>query len=640
MEKPNTNILSNFLSDNLSDSSPFYCRFWFWTLVLVGILVLYTQFQWFPTRITEKSHFIVEPRTADGRVDYPAAFDQSYADRFADPEQNGVRMILKTIGKEALVDNGAFIDLNAWRTICKKFDLDPNQPPSGPKFLPLLKFFEQKFPTVEAVEAVEVEEAEEAGETEESTEDSEDFAQDAAPMKNVLKLEDIDFAPQLDDPEYYWGEDDPQSEEYRKALKKDLVSRYIERLGARPWTADKNAAAAEWLKLNSPFLDLAAQAVRKPYFAYYYPVKTDLVSLLLCGLRKSREYGNAFRVRICARLGAGDIDGALDDIESLLRLGGHGKREPTLVGCLIGLICEGAGLESTRFILQQPAITDAQLKRLDGILAISKPVDRKRVSYQEGLYCFDTLEKVARKNQWFDGLNSTFCGSDTAWESYLPIDYNIARSRFGDLYSLLQRGFCESNLQRRAELFQKFEDQLPPGSCYGSAPVWGKMILIQTRSVVAANTVARLILPDYQNVSVSIDRYAMSIKMARIAVALERYKRLNGAYPEQLFAIIQSGLWPLANSPGVAADEQTELDRLLYDPMTGKPTITYRINKQSKEDWEKELARDRDHDSIIVGTYAYATLPYYRPFLLYSWGNNQKDDQAQKLDCFDADWIW
>ncbi len=94
-----------------------------------------------------------------------------------------------------------------------------------------------------------------------------------------------------------------------------------------PWTLDDLPMMETWLKENGPFLDFLGEAVQKPEFLFPMARSSEQELLFnfssphLGFIRGSVEDG--LSVRAHYRIGTGNLDGAIDDILILHRLGRH-----------------------------------------------------------------------------------------------------------------------------------------------------------------------------------------------------------------------------------------------------------------------------------------------------------------------------
>ena len=57
----------------------------------------------------------------------------------------------------------------------------------------------------------------------------------------------------------------------------------------------------------------------------------------------------------------------------------------------------------------------------------------------------------------------------------------------------------------------------------------------------------------------------------------------------------------------------------------------YRLNAQSKEDWERELKQGQEKDLEYRHEFDDYSFPVWRPFILYSVGYDLKDDNGEIL---------
>jgi len=132
------------------------------------------------------------------------------------------------------------------------------------------------------------------------------------------------------------------------------------------WTFDDYPMLEIWLEENSPGIDVLAEAVRKPVF--YIPIIRKDESPLSWNLPASailfQSWAQAVHARATHRIGIGDIDGAIDDIVTLHRLGRHTGNQMTLLLWSLGRFSEVLG--STVGIGSNPNFspTKEQLARL------------------------------------------------------------------------------------------------------------------------------------------------------------------------------------------------------------------------------------------------------------------------------------
>ncbi len=90
----------------------------------------------------------------------------------------------------------------------------------------------------------------------------------------------------------------------------------------RVWREDELPTAAAGVKENGAFLDAQAGIWKRP--KYWFPAVSDgsgsLIVVLLPSLGKMREAGNALTARALLRVGRGDFEGFVSDVETVQRM--------------------------------------------------------------------------------------------------------------------------------------------------------------------------------------------------------------------------------------------------------------------------------------------------------------------------------
>ena len=127
------------------------------------------------------------------------------------------------------------------------------------------------------------------------------------------------------------------------------------RIMGKPWTAEEFPTAAKWLEERAELFDIFAQAARRPYLRMWRRCDDKpfgMVGLLLPDVQYTREIARLLQIRAKYRLGSGDVDGAIDDVETMLLIGKRALENKNsvmverLVGMAIISIAAGVGLEA------------------------------------------------------------------------------------------------------------------------------------------------------------------------------------------------------------------------------------------------------------------------------------------------------
>lgn len=278
---------------------------------------------------------VVSPKSVDAKPDYENGvginfselFNMKQEASFPAPEDNGWALILQALGPRAL-EYVACADRipwdkfptdkstkdwfeNFWTPACKKLGLDPSAKPTMLDDLGLFPWLTKYGITGK---------------------------------ENPPKPEDAENC-------MYW-----ENNEHKVGLVSlsDVNDCYM-RLMAKPWTADEFPMAAKWIEERAELFDIYAQAARRPCMRMWRRCDDKpfaMCAVLLPDAQFTREIARQLQMRAKYRLGNGDVDGAIDDAETILLLGKRQleNEDAFMVERLVGMaevsIAAGLGLEA------------------------------------------------------------------------------------------------------------------------------------------------------------------------------------------------------------------------------------------------------------------------------------------------------
>ena len=523
-------------TDNTKIAKPWLKRKRVWGIV---ILILLVYFCLVPsrTRISPETTGITGPLTADGRVDYFAAFEKLYIDKLSPPEDNGQRYIIAAFGprvleQNALADSVPWEEMpthehsknwfeTRWIPLCEHLYIDPYERPMFYDSRSLYGY-----------------------------------------MRKIEEQQKADVGEK--DFEYDSGD-------YQKLF---------DALVKAPWTAEDYPIPAQWVKEYSPVLDYFGQCVRMPNYACYRWPSGSLIAILLPDVQATREFARSLQVRINERVGRGDLEGAWYDVMSMKHIAVHYRDEPVLVTCLVGIAIDGIANASTQQILTHGNPTQEQLERfLQDLNDLSQPNSFSLSMTLERTAAYETLRFFKEGHgKEFYGVYEQY-GDDNQKRSLrmmrylalLPIDANIAGERLTELFGefglrdfsdfhqgsnpVLQRQYAEQMEEKLEQLQKKLQ----------KTSQWSRVPLIRTRSQLLAEYIFVQHTPALTNVIKAFSRDKAHNEMLRIAIALEHYKKVNGEYPAKLDVLVP-----------------TYFPMVPLDPFTGRKTITYKITPDGK----------------------------------------------------------
>lgn len=265
----------------------------------------------------------------------------------------------------------------------------------------------------------------------------------------------------------------------------------------------------------------------------------------------------------------------------------HYLNDGIIVTNLVGIAAEGIGHQSFVTILKYGNPTAEQLDRFAADLA-SLP-RRAVLDYRfEDYVTYDVLYQLARGDRTLldeDQFGYNFHMASLKYLSYAPFDLNVAGKRLTEHHDK-RRGnrYSESavklNPMTARPYYAEKETRIVRLRERGMVSTALSIPLIRTRSRLIADEIIISFDPAFSAAGAALDRANAKLALAEIAVALERYQKAEGKYPETLQTLVPK-----------------YLDEVPIDPCMNRKTITYRLTPDAES-----------------------------PYLLYSYGPNGKDD--------------
>lgn len=296
---------------------------------------------------------------------------------------------------------------------------------------------------------------------------------------------------------------------------RDSAAFMLDKKLAWSWTLDDLPMMAAWLEQNGPALDLLGQAVRRPSFQIplvRHIEKDDLgVSIALNELMRMRSFTRGLIPRANYRIATGDLDGAIDDIVTLKRLGRLVGHNPTSLGLLIGIAFEGmADAFGIAGSLEHPP-TKEQLEelinQLDSLLPASEGHDKALTERLEWLAYIQSLSHgYASWQTRSEDLSIRHLGR-------LRIDWNGVACRFNII--------VDETLASDGELSDI--SPIPPTGI--------SFISIHARSKYVGDTLSSNFIRSWKSRREATRRRACTDQMHRITLAMLLYERDHGTLP-------------------------------------------------------------------------------------------------------------
>lgn len=422
-------------------------RFWSWlALFTIGValaaaVAFYLNYvRDIPLQISAETTYITEPLTGDGRVDYFTAAESLHYPPELATDENGFRLLVQSL------DVSSDASPEQRRQIYEKLGLDPSLSPTLTYEDPHLLLM--------------------------------DFVRAEAAAGNL--------PPDMD------------SASYEREL--------FERLDG-PWTRDDLPMLSDWLDQNAAALDLLGEAVRKPVFCVPW-TRTDEDALLyhvaLADVQRIRGFARGYQSRAMYRLGAGDIEGAIDDIISCARLGRHLQNGGIMIEDLVGIACEAIAFSIGPGSSLEHQPTEEQWLRFQGEL--NRLPERKPIEATLEIERIAALE-IYQQMAWGESISET---ADLMQGRSFGVDWNIVMQQANENFNDLERGVSHT---------------MPDTSSIQ----WN--VSRGDRSRIFGHVISGLVLPAIELYQEARRRTVCKENLLRITLAMLIYERKNGTLP-------------------------------------------------------------------------------------------------------------
>ncbi|MGL6227459.1 MAG: DUF1559 domain-containing protein [Thermoguttaceae bacterium] len=500
-------------------------------LFLIAVLLfVYFGINFRPLRISKETTYVTGPLKSDGRlVDYFRAMEESVYPKEMKTDDNGYRLLVEAFGdwdndgsfrnsEQTEDENQKQREREQYRLqLYEKLGLDPNVPPTMdiPKDTWLIdNFFEKRAATME-------------------------------------------------------GEDE----------KSGVWTQYF-KLSEKPWTLEEYPDMQEWVEVVDQPLDVIAQAVRKPTFCPPWLRRNEnepmfqALTETLDTIQSCRSFARTFNTRSNYRLGTGDIDGAIDDKISALRLGRHIGHHGMLIDYLVGLAIEGISVYMpVEYFAEQP-LSSEQWEKLQREMDALPP----RSSFKESLNRERLFGLGACQDMLF-GQQPSEKSLPVPFGLALTCDPNVLMQNINHWYD---RFYSDENLQdgkiADRELQDKQRSLLKNPFSY---------LTIRGRSQMISDVLVALLIPAVHAGQEAERRIQCAENMLRLTIALNRYQQEHGSFPE--------GNWKTAILPYLGENGE----RYFQCPTAGLPAdeTVYALVRQ---DEGEEEGGGADPTSILL----------------------------------------
>lgn len=306
-----------------------------------------------------------------------------------------------------------------------------------------------------------------------------------------------------------------------------------------PYTSETLPNHAAWVESNDELLSNAITGLANEYFYIpIFPNERELIELVSAGLtNRCVQIGRGLAWRSMLRLGKHDINGALEDIESLYRLGRHLSQHAFAFSYALSGSLETLANRATEQVLisKEMSIDQCNLLRrmLESLPSFRDPAEAADREMRIGVHDFFF---AAIDNRTDSNATNRFNGQ---W-----LDINVALRTQNEFIDKVVDALKTSDRVTRDEHFVELEWKLVDGDIHVRPELLPSMLLIDSRSKASerlALSILRLGIFSYETYAELDDTQKTNKDLLNVGVALAAYHTVHGEYPQELDALNNAG---------------------------------------------------------------------------------------------------
>lgn len=479
-----------------------------------------------PVAISKRTLYLTSPLTDDGReIDTARAIDQRFAPKI-EPHENGFRWIVRLFGPDRVFDFEPEHREDYTVRFLKRLELDGHDQPRL-KLQDIHKFFERE-------------------------------------------IEKQNLSPE------------EKAEKSIELRSRELVNKMLR----KPWKTADFPGSEDWLRDNAEALDRFAETVRMPN--YYVPPLPlphgDPMADSTCYEGNfHRSVVRSLQCRVMHSLAEGNVEKAMDDTESILRLSNSLILKPvSTTQYLISRAVQGVGFICVRRTLEFGEPTQEQLGRLRDIVrenqAVADPMDLVflfRLNGINWLYSMATArffeeDTVKEDRSAFEVRCQKFCAA--AWYYFA---WNSVFQRYQEFFDRLEPTAVRTPSGERFHAFIRQAETSERRILGDSFSLSRYLSLVFQRGVyqLVPDMIEEAMLwyatSSMTGVWRSQYRGFVQIRQMDLAIALERFRLDHGVYPKELTELKPGYLGEIPTDPFTEAEPFRYVTTETEDRITG-----------------------------------------------------------------------
>jgi hypothetical protein len=298
-------------------------------------------------------------------------------------------------------------------------------------------------------------------------------------------------------------------------------------------TAEMMAAMERYVTENCSYLKLVHEAAQgscrfRLDFAKLYNMPLDHLAPL-------RNNARGLCVEATFWSERGDLARAVNSLIDAFRVGEALRHEPVLISHMVRIATHGPAVSALERTLSRAALSDAELMRLDGVL--------RDIECDEGQSTAFSGERWILPAQ----MDLLVANADPDFTEYVVRQWREVKS--AQIFGSIALAAANTDIERFYAfdiMNQMFEaSKRPPHERIAASERWKKRL----EELPPTCYLIRMLCPALSYASINFVRDLANLHMARVSVAVERYRLAHGALPETLDALAPVFLAELPPDP-------------------------------------------------------------------------------------------
>ncbi len=286
------------------------------------------------------------------------------------------------------------------------------------------------------------------------------------------------------------------------------------------------------LTQKQPALELFHRGAQLPGYYIGHPWHTPSIDWLLPHLVPMRSAARLLDMDARVRLIDGDVDGAVRNVNTMLRISRHLAEEPLLISTLVAVAVHELALGTTEALLSEASAEQLAQVDLSELHAYTRNLRRGMTG--ERAFQIATLAGVARNPKDYAAIQAEVPSIGSAPQ---------AMAWGGPAYRVF---FQQRDMASAHRIWNLYREAMAK-PYYQAEPIWQQAEQVLGSGPVGLMT--RILMPALSRAHTVMARVDSRHRVVVAAVAMRRYRLDHGQYPQSLEALVPAYLMAVPNDP-------------------------------------------------------------------------------------------